>query len=89
MTALVVRGMHYIRSGDGLEELYFLQADPEERGNVAGLPHVQEALRGFRDALRSMLGRPDPGDPQPSRPVEARLRGESAVGFARERPKRG
>ena len=35
MKALVAEGMHYIRSADGLEELYLLNSDPEERSNVA------------------------------------------------------
>ena len=60
MKAMVAGGMHYIRSGDGSEELYSLEADPEERMNVAGFPDAQEALQGFRDALRSMLRRHHP-----------------------------
>ena len=48
MKAMVAGGMHYIRSGDGSEELYALDADPEERTNLAGLPEAQRGLsRGF------------------------------------------
>ena len=39
MKSLVAGGMHYIRTGDGVEELYALDADPEEneqRGRPAG-----------------------------------------------------
>jgi len=55
MKAMVAGGMHYIRSGDGYEELYALDADPEEQMNLAGFPDAQESLQGFRDALRSTL----------------------------------
>ena len=57
MKALVAGGMHYIRSGDGSEELYALEVDPEERTNLAGFPDARESLEGFRGALRSMLRR--------------------------------
>ena len=60
MKAMVAGGMHYIRSGDGTEELYALKADPEERMNLAGFPDARESLQGFRDALRSMLRRRPP-----------------------------
>jgi arylsulfatase A-like enzyme len=48
MRSLVAGGMHYIRSGDGSEELYALQSDPEERLNLAGAPMAREALERFR-----------------------------------------
>jgi hypothetical protein len=35
MKALVAEEMHYIRRGDGLEELYLLKSDPQEPSNVA------------------------------------------------------
>ena len=35
MKSLVAEGMHYIRTADGLEELYLLNSDPEERSNLA------------------------------------------------------
>jgi arylsulfatase A-like enzyme len=55
MRSLVAGGMHYIRSGDGGEELFALQLDPEELTNVATYPDAQQSLEGFRTALRSML----------------------------------
>jgi arylsulfatase A-like enzyme len=55
MASLIGRGMHYIRTGDGQEELYVLAADPEERINAAGSPNVQGAIMWFRDRLSSML----------------------------------
>ncbi len=55
MKSLVAGGMHYIRTGDGGEELYALDVDPEEKNNVAGLPGAQFSLDGFRGALRSIF----------------------------------
>ena len=51
MKSLIARGMHYIRTADGLEELYMLNIDPEERFNIAGSNRFGEALRQFRDML--------------------------------------
>jgi arylsulfatase A-like enzyme len=62
MKAVIAGGMHYIRSGDGSEELYSLAQDPEERSNVAGLAAAGQSLEGFRAALRSMLRRRPSGD---------------------------
>ena len=55
MKSLIAGGMHYIRAGDGLEELYSLASDPEERNNVADLPKNQGAMVRFRNSLSSML----------------------------------
>jgi len=49
------QGMHYIRTADGLEELYMLNSDPEERFNVAGSPNAQAVLEQFRRTLGLML----------------------------------
>ena len=57
MKAMVAGGMHYIRSGNGGEELYALNSDPGEQTDAAGLPEAQEVLEGFRRGLRSMLQR--------------------------------
>jgi arylsulfatase A-like enzyme len=62
MKAVIAGGMHYIRSGDGSEELYSLAHDPEERSNVAGLAASGHSLEGFRAALRSMLRKRPSGD---------------------------
>jgi arylsulfatase A-like enzyme len=62
MKAMIAAGMHYIRSGDGGEELYSLAGDPEERSNVAGVAAAGQALEGFRAALRSMLRKRPSGD---------------------------
>jgi arylsulfatase A-like enzyme len=55
--ALVAEGMHYIRRGDGLEELYLLKSDPEERTNLAAYPFASEPLRRFRTSLSTMVGK--------------------------------
>jgi hypothetical protein len=55
MKGLVAEGMHYIRRGDGLEELYLLESDPQEQNNVAMYPFASGPLRRFRAALSAML----------------------------------
>src|SRR5262249_10664944 len=72
MKSLVAGGMHYIRAGDGSEELYSLDADPEERTNLAGLPDAREPLAGFRGGLRSMLRPHRPTTVKTAGPIEAR-----------------
>ena len=76
MKSMVAGGMHYIRSGDGREELYALEIDPEEQTDAAGLPDAGEALQGFRDSLRSMLRRRPEGAGRTAGPVDHRLRRE-------------
>jgi arylsulfatase A-like enzyme len=56
MKSLVWRDYHYIRNGDGIEELYHLAADPHEENNLAasaGGKAVIERLRHSLDAARS------------------------------------
>jgi hypothetical protein len=60
MKAFAAGSLHTIRSGDGLEELYSLEANPGEQSNVAGLPDARVAVQGFRDVLRSMLRNHEP-----------------------------
>jgi arylsulfatase A-like enzyme len=55
MKSIVADGMHYIRSGDGLEELYVLGTDPDERTNIAGSPMVRAVIQRCRDRLAAML----------------------------------
>ena len=57
MKSIVARGMHYIRTADGLEELYELSTDPEEKVNMAGLPAAQIILERFRNTLGLMKKR--------------------------------
>jgi arylsulfatase A-like enzyme len=60
MKSLVAGGMHYIRSGDGREELYALRPDPAEQFDLAGLPEADVSLEGFRGVLRSMFRKRPP-----------------------------
>jgi hypothetical protein len=57
MQAIVAAGMHYIRRGDGVEELYDLSTDPAERKNVVLYPNLFEALERFRALLSKMLAK--------------------------------
>ncbi len=57
MKSLVAEGMHYIRRADGLEELFILDSDPDERTNLAGLPFASAPLERFRTSLSAMLKR--------------------------------
>ena len=53
--SLVANGVHYIRRADGFEELYLLNADLEERSNLAEHALASEALKRFRISLSAML----------------------------------
>jgi arylsulfatase A-like enzyme len=55
MKSLVGWGMHYIRNGDGTEELYNLTSDREEQINGAGLPGAQNVIQRFRSKLGSLF----------------------------------
>jgi arylsulfatase A-like enzyme len=55
MNSVVASGLHYIRTADGLEELYMLSSDPEESFNLAAAPQFQGMLERFRQTLRMML----------------------------------
>ena len=55
MTSLVARGMHYIRSFGGGEELFMLDSDPEERVDLASVSAAGEILQLFRNELRLLL----------------------------------
>jgi hypothetical protein len=55
MKSLVARRMHYIRTADGLEELYLLDSDPEEPSNLAAYPFSSEPLKQFRTSQRAAL----------------------------------
>jgi arylsulfatase A-like enzyme len=54
MKALIAGGMHYIRTSHGLEELFSLNSDPDERLNLAALPNARLAVQGFRRVLQGM-----------------------------------
>ena len=52
MTSLVSGGLHYIRNGDGREELYDLDSDSAEEHDLAAAPGFDRRLSEFRDRLR-------------------------------------
>lgn len=64
MQSLVVGGHHYIRNGDGREELYDLSVDPQERRDLAGSDAAR--LAATRAQLEALIG------PVGSSPPEAR-----------------
>jgi arylsulfatase A-like enzyme len=48
MKSLVTGEMHYIRNGDGTEEVYNIRADPEEQNNLIQTPRGAEAAAEAR-----------------------------------------
>jgi len=64
MKSLVAGGLHYIHSADGVEELYILESDPEEKQNIATASNAGPVLERLRAALGLTLKkgrRPDAG----------------------------
>jgi len=57
MKAVVAAGMHYIQMGDGLEELYNINSDVEEKVNLAPDGDNLPVLLEFRNLLDLMLRR--------------------------------
>jgi arylsulfatase A-like enzyme len=53
MKSLIEGSLHYIRNGDGVEELYDIGRDPEEKQNLAGSDAA--AIERFRAALQKAL----------------------------------
>jgi hypothetical protein len=60
MHSLVVDSLHYIRNGDGSEELYDVTTDPDEAHNLATTPQGASALPELRRMMDEMLSRKDP-----------------------------
>jgi len=60
--ALVAGGYHYIRNGDGEEELYDFFADPAATENLAEVAELAEVMSAFRRHLRKAMGVPAPAD---------------------------
>jgi len=55
MQSLILGSLHYIRNGDGKEELYDLSSDPLELENLSESPDHASAINRFRDLLRDTL----------------------------------
>lgn len=54
LQSLLAGNLHYIKQGEGLEELYDISTDPLERRNLAGLPDSQDRLESFRKGLENL-----------------------------------
>jgi len=57
MKSVVSAGMHYIRNGDGSEELYDYEGDPWERADLASDAKRQAVLEQLRGLLNRMTGK--------------------------------
>jgi arylsulfatase A-like enzyme len=51
MKSLFQNGLHYIRNGDGVEELYDFANDPREERNLANSPQHAAALQRMREVV--------------------------------------
>lgn len=58
MQSLVMGSSHYIRNGDGREELYDLEHDPLEEHDLAHTAEESQRLEHFRTSLATALTRP-------------------------------
>lgn len=56
MKSLVARGFHYIRNGDGREELYDFDNDPLEKSDLAGTEKGNQLIELMRESLRDKYG---------------------------------
>jgi arylsulfatase A-like enzyme len=66
MQSLVVGDFHYIRNGDGREELYNLELDPWEDQDLAVTSDGSKLLPTFRDRLETHVQAPGGGAGQPA-----------------------
>jgi arylsulfatase A-like enzyme len=57
MQSLVMDGRHYIKNGDGREELYDFENDPAEERDLADSEEGRRALERFRRSLTTLLAR--------------------------------
>ncbi|MBW7992732.1 MAG: sulfatase-like hydrolase/transferase [Planctomycetes bacterium] len=55
MKSLVTGNMHYIRNGDGTEEVYDLNEDPVERNDLIRTPRGAEAAAKARNIIEKIL----------------------------------
>lgn len=52
MKSLIIDQYHYIRRGDGREELYNFESDPEEKQDLSHSQELREMLERFRSSLK-------------------------------------
>ncbi|MCP4609837.1 MAG: sulfatase [Planctomycetes bacterium] len=55
MKSLIIGDMHYIRNGDGSEEVYDLRNDPYEHNDLIQTPRGAETAAQVRDVLKQMI----------------------------------
>ena len=55
LQSLVSTDHHYIKNGNGKEELYDWQADPWEQSDLSKTPRGLEKLAYFRNLLRTIV----------------------------------
>jgi arylsulfatase A-like enzyme len=55
MKSLITGYMHYIRNGDGSEEVYDLRNDPGEQNDLIQTPRGVETAAQARHALKQMI----------------------------------
>ena len=55
MQSLITEQYHYIRNGDGGEELFDRKNDPNELQNLAQTQEAQKVLEEFRSALKNKI----------------------------------
>jgi hypothetical protein len=65
MYSLVDANYHYIRNGDGTEELYNYELDPAEASNLAGNATFAAVLQSFRETLQILVTDPPPTREEP------------------------
>jgi arylsulfatase A-like enzyme len=53
MRSLIWESLHFIRRGDGEEELFDIDSDPDEQRNRVGEPALQGVLQTMRDETRA------------------------------------
>ncbi len=58
MKSLISEGLHYIRRGDGVEEMYHLDTDPLERTNVVSYRRYFDAPERLRARLEVITRKP-------------------------------
>jgi hypothetical protein len=55
MRSLVIDRKHYILNGDGREEVYDLDSDPQENKDLAGSDEGRQITSRFRSILKATL----------------------------------